>query len=276
MQPLYDFGGAGPVIHLAVANGFPPHTYVPMFQPLTETYRVVSLPPRALWPGEQPPEGLHDWQMIADDLLAGFDQYGLQDVIAIGHSFGGIASILAAIKQPERFRALILLDPTILPPSAMEAMEQMQADGSVHDFPLAQGALKRKRSWESGEEAYTYFRGKPLFHDWSDEVLRLYADWGTRPAADGGVELVWPPEWEAYYFRTLYTKTWDELPRLRMPTLVIRGEKSDTFTLESAIRQREMMSHAAYGEIAGHGHMFPHSAPDETYYIIRDWLVMLE
>jgi pimeloyl-ACP methyl ester carboxylesterase len=275
MQPFTDFGGAGTVIHVAPANGFPSETYQPMFQPLTEQYRVVSLPPRALWPDEQPPEDGHDWSMVADDLLNGFAQYDLRDVIAIGHSFGGIASILATIQQPERFRALVLLDPTMLPPSAMEAMAQMQADGSIHEFPLAAGAVKRKRRWESVGEAYHYFRGKPLFQNWSDEAVRLYAGSGTRTASDGGVELVWPPEWEAYYFRTLYTKTWDELPKLRLPTLVVRGGESDTFTPESYAAARELMPGADFVEVPGHGHLFPHSAPDETYRIIRDWLATL-
>jgi pimeloyl-ACP methyl ester carboxylesterase len=274
MQPLTDFGGTGAVVHIAAANGFPPETYRPMFESLTERYHVISLPPRALWPGGKQQDG-RDWSMVADDLLNGFAQYDLRDVIAIGHSFGGIASILAAIMQPERFHALILLDPTMLPPSAMDAMAQMQADGSIHDFPLSVGALKRKRHWESVEEAYTYFRGKPLFHDWSDAAVRLYADCGTRPSADGCVELAWPPEWEAYYFRTLYTKTWDELPKLRLPTLVVRGGESDTFTPESYAAARELMPDADFAEVPGHGHLFPHSAPDETYRIIRDWLADL-
>ena len=51
-QPLYDFGGEkdAPPTHIAVANGFPPETYIPLVRPLLEDYHVVSLPPRAMWP----------------------------------------------------------------------------------------------------------------------------------------------------------------------------------------------------------------------------------
>jgi pimeloyl-ACP methyl ester carboxylesterase len=272
-QPLYELGGAGDVLHLAVANGFPPATYLPLLKPFMEHYRVVSLPPRALWPGEQPPDTLHDWHTIADDLLAGMEQYRLQDVVAVGHSFGAIASILAALKKPEYFRALVLLDPTILPQSAMDFMAAAQADGSVREFPLAQGALRRGRHWASVDEAFHYFRGKPLFADWSDEALWLYAEHGTRQASDGGVELVWPAEWEAYYFCTLYTRTWDEVGGLRVPALVIRGGESDTFTGESMERLRGLLPDATYAEVDGYGHLFPHSAPNETAAIIRDWLM---
>src|SRR5690606_33611164 len=105
------------------------------------------------------PDTLHDWHTIADDLLAGMEQYRLQDVVAVGHSFGAIASILAALQKPEYFRALVLLDPTILPQSAMDFMAAAQADGSVREFPLAQGALRRGRHWASVDEAFHYFRG---------------------------------------------------------------------------------------------------------------------
>lgn len=274
MGPLIDFGGSGPVIHVAVANGFPSQTYMPMLQELTDRYRVVSLPPRALWPDEPPPQQLEDWHTLADDLLNGLAHYDLNNVIAIGHSFGGIASLLAAVTQPDRFRALILLDPTILPPSAMEAMAQMQADGSIRDFPLAQGAMRRKRQWENVEAAYDYFRAKSLFRDWSDESVRLYAETGTR-AVNGVVELVWPPEWEAYYFSTLYTKTWEELSKLNLPTLLVRGGDSDTFMAESAERVRELIPGATYAEVLGHGHLFPQSAPDETRRLIQEWLASL-
>src|SRR5262245_22227216 len=113
-QTLYEFGGKpdAPVMHLAVANGFPPQTYIPLFQPFTERYRVVSLPPRALWSGQHDPSETGSWRALADDLLAGMETHKLNNVIAVGHSFGGVASALAAIKQPQRFRALILLDPT--------------------------------------------------------------------------------------------------------------------------------------------------------------------
>lgn len=275
MQAVYEFGGTGPIIHIAVANGFPPVTYKPLVEAFTDRYRVVSLPPRGLWPGEQPPDDLRDWRMIADDLADGLAQHHFRDVIAIGHSFGGIASLLAAVKHPDRFRALVLLDPTIFTQSAMDMMAQMQADGSIREFPLTQGALRRKRSWANAEEAYIYFKGKALFASWPDEVVRLYAEEGTKPAADGGVELLWPPEWEAYYFCTMYTGTWDILPKLRIPLLVIRGSDSDTFQVESAEQVRALLPDSDYAEIPGHGHMFPQSAPDATRRVIADWLADL-
>jgi pimeloyl-ACP methyl ester carboxylesterase len=276
MQPVYEFGGQGTVIHFALANGFPPGIYAPLLNPLTANYRVLSLPPRALWPGERPPEALRDWQMLADDIRFGLKQLGLSRIVGIGHSFGGIASVLASLDDPDLFRALILLDPTILPTSAFDFMAEIQASGEVRHFAPVQSALRRKQTWENVDDAYQYFRSKPLFKDWSDEAVRLYAEEGTRPTRNGdGLELTWPAEWEAYYFSTMYTKIWDVIGRVTCPLLVIRGGDSDTFSADSLERVRGLLPDATYAEVPGQGHLFPLSAPDETRYLIQNWLAGL-
>jgi pimeloyl-ACP methyl ester carboxylesterase len=272
--PLYTFGGDGPVMHLAVANGFPPQTYAPLLQPFTAKYWVVCLPPRALWPDHPPPpEQPGSWRSIADDLLDGLRQYNLSDVIAVGHSFGGIASMLAALDEPERFRALILLDPTLLTPERVKIMKMVQETGQTELIPLVQTARRRRRNFEDVEEAFTYFKGKPLFGDWPDETVRLYAESMTRPSGNG-LELAWTPEWEAHYYRSMYTEIWETLPRLRslLPTLIIRGGVTDTFVEESLAQVKMLVPDAAYVDIPGHGHLFPQSAPDETRQVIEDWL----
>lgn len=277
--PLLEFGGDGPPVHLAVANGFPPETYRPLLRAFSGSYRVISLPPRALWPDEPVPERLRQWDAVADDLLGGLHEHALSGVIAIGHSFGGVASLIAATREPERFRALCLLDPTIFPPAWLEGMERMQQDGSIHEFPLAQAARRRRRVFESAEAAFRQFRSKALFQDWPDEAVRIYAETGTHPLPDGsGVELVWPPEWEAYYFCTGYTRSWEVLPRLSptLPILVIRGEHSDTFLPEAAEKLHGIVPQAVMAEVAGHGHLFPLSAPQETARLIQAWLEGLE
>lgn len=276
-QPLIDLGGNpdAPILHIAIANGFPPQTYIPLLRPFMDEYRVVSLPPRALWGDQTPPIEHQNWQKLADDMLAGFDQYGLSDVLAIGHSFGAIGSLLAVIKEPERFKSLVLLDPTILVPSLLEMIAQAWEQG-VHDqMPLVQGALRRRSEFESKDDAFERFRGKRLFTGWSDEVLRLYIEHGTQPKADGeGVELTWSPAWEAYYFSTVHQIIWNELPALDglVPTLIVRGGTSDTLVPEAYAKLKELVPSATYAEIDGHGHLFPQSAPEETAQTIQGWL----
>ncbi len=274
-QALYDFGGSGPLMHMAVANGFPPQTYKPLLDPFTADYHVISLPPRGLWPGiGAPPETVGTWRELADDLLAGLRQHDMMDVIAIGHSFGAIASMLAVLEEPQRFRALILLDPTLLPPPIMEAFREARQRGEIPRLPLVDGALKRKDRFDSLDEAFDYWRGKPLFQDWPDAVLRLYTESMTQPAAQGGLELSWPRDWEAYYYLSMYTDGWHDLPKLRglLPTLIIRAAQSDAYVKAAGEVAESLLPEAAHVTLEGYGHLFPQAAPDATRQIMADWL----
>ena len=278
MYPIYDFGGSGQVINLLPANGFPPETYLPLLRPLTDQYRVICMLPRAFWPNEQPPSELRQWDMLSEDLLAGLAYHQIDNVIAIGHSFGGIASMIATVREPQRFSALCLLDPTFFRPEWLEGMEQMQRDGSINEFPLVQGALRRRRTFESADEAFIYFRSKRLFTDWPDSNLRLYAEYGLQPAVNGGFELRWPTGWEAYYFSTGFTRSWQVAPKLRglLPVLAIGGGTSDTYVPEIAAMLRDELPEVTFAEVEGHGHLFPQSAPEQTLAIIKPWLQQLK
>ena len=106
-QPLIELcGEAGaPLLHMMPANGFPPQTYLPLLRQLSQ-FRSICMPPRALWGDEPPPAGYRSWNADADDLLSGLEQRELRDIVLVGHSLGGIVSLLALLKAPERFKAL--------------------------------------------------------------------------------------------------------------------------------------------------------------------------
>lgn len=278
-QPLLELGGDPrlPTLHLALANGFVPQTYLPLLRHFTEEYHAVCLPPRALWQEGDPPSIIsnRDWRELADDLLAGFKQYELKNVLAFGHSFGGIATLLAALREPQHFRAIVLLDPTILGREYMRAMASAQREGLAESFPLVQKTRRRRSEFTSVEEAFERFRERSLFEDWSDEAVRLYAEYGTKEQPDGTRTLAWPAAWEAYYFATVYTQTWDELPKLNelsIPLLVLNGSESDTYVWDSVKQVRELIPNATHKSIEGYGHLFPQSAPNQTARVIQEWL----
>lgn len=273
--PLHIYGGDpdAPVLHLALANGFPPATYVPFVEPLTAQYRVITVLPRALWYGTEPPQRRVNWRDgLARDLLDGLRAHNLREVIGVGHSFGGVATLLAAAEDRSVFRAVALLDPTLFPPPMMWIARLMRLFGRESIGGLAERTEKRRDHFEDTEAAYQYFKGKRLFADWPDATVRRYAE-SMIPAADGGVALRWPRDWEAYGYRTLYTGTWRHVNRLRpLPVLTIRGTESNTFFPTAASKLRRMLPDMTYHELEGHGHLFPHSAPDETRALLSAWL----
>ena len=275
-QPLIELAGdlGSPTLHMAPANGFPPQTYLPMLRHLLG-YRCVCLPPRALWGDQQPPSDYRDWRSDADDLLAGMERQDLRNVIAVGHSLGGVVSMLALLKEPERFEALVMLDPPILPPDLLEMIGAAWEENLVEHIPMVQMARRRRQFFESEEAAFARFRGKRVFADWTDESLWLYVEHGLRRrTAGGGFELVWSIDWEAYYFATVYKDIWADLPKLNglAPSLFIRGEDSDTFSRGAYHRAQALAPMAGFKLMRGRGHLFPLAAPAVTAGLIMDWL----
>ncbi len=77
-------------------------------RPLAETYRLL-LPDRRGF-GGSPPEGRVDFDRDADDvadLLAG-------GAHLVGHSYGGVVSLLAAGRRPDAVRSLTVIEPPAL------------------------------------------------------------------------------------------------------------------------------------------------------------------
>lgn len=272
--PLYEYGGSGPLLHMALANGFPPESYKALLDPFTDRYRVICLKPRPLWNPAPNPENLKTWRTLADDLTAGLREHKLMDVILVGHSLGGVVSTLAAIAEPDRVRALVLLDPTFLRPAFLRIIALMRPLGLSSRYPLVKQALRRRGYFISPEEAFAYWRQKPLFADWADETLRDYVEGALRQTHGGGHELTWSPRWESQVFRAVITDGWREPRRLRpdLPVLVIRGENTNAYVRACERKMRRLLPHATHLTMAGYGHLFPHAAPKQTAQIIDEWL----
>jgi pimeloyl-ACP methyl ester carboxylesterase len=273
----HNFGGqaqgTGSVVHLAHANGFPPGTYRLLAETLTDRFQVIALPSRPLRP-ECRPESAPTWRPLADDLVLELDDLHLSPIVGVGHSLGGVLTLWAAIHRPDLFRAVILIDPVILPPPWLWTLWLLRRVGLAHRQPLVQGALRRRRVWPSRQACYEHFKGKPLFTHWLDAALQDYVESGTRPRPDGQVELVYPPEWEAHIFATTPTDVWRDAcsARLSVPALVIHGEHSNTFLPAAEARLARRLPGARFVTISGAGHLVPMERPAEAGAAIRDFL----
>jgi pimeloyl-ACP methyl ester carboxylesterase len=268
---LHEFGGDGPVIHLAQANGFPPGTYRLLAETLIPAYRVIALPARPLWPGSQP-ESAPTWHPLARDLIEGLDGLGLAGIVGVGHSLGGVLTLWAAIQRPDLFRAVVLIDPVILPPIWLWALRLMRGLGLGQRQPLVQGALRRRHTWPSRQACFEQYRARSFFAAWSDDAVWDYVESGTRPRDDGLVELRYPPAWEAHIFATTPTGIWRDVPKLRIPALIVRGEHSNTFQPAAQRRMARRLPQARFVTIPDTGHLLPMECPVETGAVLREFV----
>jgi pimeloyl-ACP methyl ester carboxylesterase len=226
-----------------------------------------------LWKGSDPND-IHDWEPFSDDLLK-FLASQPTPVIGVGHSIGAIVTLRAALREPGKFRALILLDPVLFVPSRVIGWNFISALGlgdRVH--PLIRGTKKRRRAFDDLETVFRGYRSRNIFRYMSAENLRIYIEGITRPKADHTYELVYSPEWEAQIYRTALRDfdIWRDLPKLDVPTLFIRGAETDTF-LESAAKFIKWKQPRVQVETLDKStHLLPLERPQEVFDMLQSFL----
>jgi pimeloyl-ACP methyl ester carboxylesterase len=281
--PFFDLGGAGQSLHFLHANGYPPECYQPFLELLQTQYHVFGMLLRPLWPDSNPNE-IQDWHPFSDDLLRFLAPPQPAPVIGVGHSIGAVVTLRAALRDPGKFRALVLIDPVLFVPSFQLMWSFVRRIGlgdRVH--PLIPRANKRRRTFNDLETIYRSYRKRNIFRYMSDENLRAYIAGITKAKADRGYELVYSPEWEAQIYRTSLRDfdIWGNLSKLEVPTLFIRGAETDTFLENAAkfVRRTAALVKRKQPRVETldkSTHLLPLERPQEVFDMLRSFLKTLE
>jgi pimeloyl-ACP methyl ester carboxylesterase len=273
--PHFDFGGEGPSLHFIHANGYPPDCYKPLFELLKTEYHVFGMKLRPLWE-DASMEDMEDWNPMADDLLRFLSNSQRGSVFGVGHSVGGIVTLRAALRNPGKFRSLILLDPVLFLPSVIVLWNLARRIGLGHRrHPLIPGALKRRREFDNLEMVFRGYRGREIFRYFSDANLKIHIDGMTKPKADGGYELVFSPEWESHIYYTGVWRDmeiWRNLKSLDVPTLIIRGAETDTFWESAARLMKRKQPMIQLETLSRATHLLPLERPKEVFEIMQSFL----
>ena len=196
------------------------------------------------------------WPHLVDELIEHVERYG-EPVLGVGHSLGGYLVVLAAVKRPELFRAIVLLDSPILVPWKGAVFWLVKRLGLADYFTPAGVTRDRRSSWASPDEAYTHFRRKGPFLEFDPECLRDYVTLGMRPCAEG-VCLAFDPAVEYRIYRAFPHGLAKYLPHLRVPAGLICGEESSDAKFMGLSTS---LAHLRVARIPG-GHLFPFERPE--------------
>ncbi|MCX6036143.1 MAG: alpha/beta hydrolase [Chloroflexi bacterium] len=273
--PYFTLGESGLPLHFLHANGYPPECYRPLLTRLSAHYHVFSMHQRPLWPDSRPEE-IADWTPLTDDFLRFLDEHPTGATIGVGHSLGGIVTLRAALRQPKRFRALVLIDPVFFPPRMIGIVRLTRALNLTNRLhPLASGALRRRRIFENRTWLSEGYRRKSVFRYLSDASLDAYIEGLIYPRPDGKYELVYSPEWEAHIYITGIwhdMDLWRGLPGLNIPLLIIRGAETDTFWASTGRGVQRKVPATRVVTIPKATHLVPLERPDEVYQAIQLFL----
>jgi pimeloyl-ACP methyl ester carboxylesterase len=186
-----------------------------------------------------------DWAIFGEHVLDVTEPGG----IGVGHSMGAAALAMAQASDPDRFRALVLIEPVMFPGPFRR-----------RDNSMADQALRRRRVFDTRAEAADNFRDRGAFIGWDAAAFAGYIEGGI--LGDGPVRLACDPEVEADIYRGSGAHdTWERIGSIEVPVLLMSGERSETITPDRAREQAARFVRAGVEVVAGAGHFLPMEMP---------------
>ena len=226
-----------------------------MLSPLSCGFSVSFIDAIGMDPRYPPTEG---WPHLIEQWIA-FLEEGKEPVVGVGHSLGGYLNYLAAVRRPDLFRAIVLLDAPIIGPFRGSMLGATKRLGIVDRVTPAGATRDRRSSWPSREEAKAHFRGRPLFRQFADECLEDYVNYAL-VEREGALHLKINPAIEYQIYRTIPHDMMKHLPKLRVPAVFIGGADSDVVR---RVRLAGMKPKFRMRKVPG-GHLFPFERPRDA------------
>lgn len=247
-----------PYLHFAHANGFPAPVYRKLLERLGERYQVGFL--ETIGHDSRYPV-TDGWRHLRDETIAYIERSYPEPVVGVGHSLGGVLLFLAAVKRPDLFRALVILDSPLFGPLRSRGLQFAKLFGFMDRITPATATLHRRNDWASVEEVRRYFAGKRLFADFDPDCLADYARHGTVEQR-GRRKLRFSPQIESMIFRSLPHHYARLRGRLQVPLAYISGSETDVITPADLAHLKRHFQARIYRQCGSH--LFPFEAPLET------------
>jgi len=215
---VYDLGGAGPNVLMAHATGFHGRIFAPLASELADRFHAFSFDERGHGDSASPRNRDFSWNGFAADVLAVVESVGAP-LLAIGHSAGAAALLLAEPQRPGTFRGLYCWEPVMFPSDPPMGHQ-------MGNF-LAEGARKRREIFASRDEAFQNFSSKLPFSSLFPSALHAYVDYGFRDLPDGSVRLKCDRDDEALVYENGGVHdAFTHLSEVKCPTTIACGEKT--------------------------------------------------
>ncbi|ATO19902.1 alpha/beta hydrolase [Acinetobacter sp. LoGeW2-3] len=257
-----------PIIHFAHANGVPSRVYQKLFDGLKGDFEIIYVP--LLGPDKRYPIDNH-WnsltQQVADSIIR---QAKGRPVIGLGHSLGSVLTFQAALKQPELFSQVIMLDPPMIMGKEGFALHiaKLLKLKSLDKMSPAGLSKRRRDHWESREQAAELLRPKGLYQDFDPDCFQSYIVHALKDdPVRGGVELTIPKMDEVNIFRTNPSLWWLPQAKLKVPAQLVVAEKGPF--LARKFPQKVQKKFGIPFEIFKGGHMFPLERPLEVAELVK-------
>jgi pimeloyl-ACP methyl ester carboxylesterase len=254
-----DYGTAGRRPILCVHGGAAhAHWFDFVASGLTPDHHVIAMDLRGHGDSAWAEPHTYSWQTFSEDVNALVEKLDLRDYVLIGHSMGGMVSLVHAATHPGRIGGLVIVDSVMLMP--MDRVTKMRAFGERPSKGYAtQEELVARYRLEGGEKQMA-----------APEVLQRMAMYSSRQAADG--------RWQHKADRGVYANfqqiagvpLWE---KVTVPALVIRGgEHSPRFTPEVLTEIRTRAPQVQMAEVPASDHHVTLDNPQGFVDVVQKFL----
>lgn len=252
-------------------NGFPAGTYAALF----EAWRAAGCAVQALdMFGHDPHFPVtSNWPHLRDQLIDFVDRLG-KPVWLVGHSLGGLLSLLAAAKRPDIARGLVLLDSPVITGWRARSVGAVKAARLIERVGPGRIAQRRRHEWPSREAVKAHFAAKHVFARWEPRVLDDYVANGFVKRGDKTV-LLFQREVEAHIYNTLPHHLATVLRRhpLKCPFAFIAGTQSQEMR-RGGLETSRALAGERFKWIEG-THLYPMEKPGQTAALVLELLASM-
>jgi pimeloyl-ACP methyl ester carboxylesterase len=241
-------------IHFAHGNGFPALCYKQMLDGLEARYDCCYIDKI----GHDAYPVTENWHLLVEELIASVKEKASAPVIALGHSFGGVLSLVAAIEAPHLFKAVVMIDSPLLGRFKSSIVRLAKALGVIDRITPAARTRGRREHWQNKEQVLEYLKTRSLFKSFTPACLEDYINYGLKKTSDGYM-LRFDRHTEYLIYRTIPHTLYEYEGRLARPAALIYGDKS---TVVNPSEIRYMKKHYGITPLEMKGsHMLPMEDP---------------
>ena len=246
--------GQGAPLLMIPGLGSSRFVYAPVIPMLAERHRVIVFDQRGIGDSDIT-DGPYTMAQLAADAVSVLDAAGEDTAAVFGASMGGMVAQHVALDHPDRVSKLIL---ACTGPGISHAVP---ADREATRALLGKGA-------KTPEEAYRlactvlYSRAFQATHgDFIEQQIRERARRPVKARA-----------FSAQYEAVRHHDTWERLPELHMPVLVVHGGEDAVMPPGNGEVLAQRIPGARLVLLDGLGHLFFHEDPERAAQVLLDFL----
>ena len=260
---------AAPTLVFSHANGFPAGTYEQLFK----AWRAAGWRVKAVEQfGHDPAYPVtSNWPRLRDQLIDFIEAQAGGPAWLVGHSLGGLLSLLAACRRPELVQGLVLLDSPVFTGWRAHSVRMLKLSGLIPRLSPGKVSRTRRHEWPSRQAALEHFRAKAVFARWAPQVLADYISAGTRRVG-GRTVLAFDRAVETHIYNTLPHHLGALMRRHppRCPVGFIAGTRSNEVR-QGGLASSRALAGDRFRWIEG-THLYPMEKPAETAALVLELL----